>query len=181
MPAGFRDGAEFRRGFLYGVQCNAESLLTPNVPILHLPIEEMAVVVDRLDLAMEAVRPPRLTLPLKALSIDCQSPVGPRLFEFLDRFGPFDRLERLRIRDRWFGERDQDSGEWGPERLVPRPTFPRVVVLDLSGCEIDDAGAEALAESDWPRRLTELRLTGNRISNGRVAWLRHRLGPAVVV
>jgi uncharacterized protein (TIGR02996 family) len=174
LPEGFRRGAEFRRGFLYRVRCDARTLTSPDLPPIYSPIEEMVVMVSDLGIEMETVKPQPLTIPLRVLHVECQPFLGPELLEYLARFGPYPRLEQLRIQDYGFS----DEGVRG---LVPEPLFPNVKTLDLSHCGISNSGAETLAESDWVGRLTELRLTGNHITEGRLAWLRHRFGSAVVV
>ena len=88
-------------------------------------------------------------------------------------FGPFPRLERLRIQDFMFGDE-------GVRMISPQPSFPALTALDLSHCGITDTGADILATSEWARRLTELRLTGNHISSSAYSRLRTRFDWALV-
>jgi uncharacterized protein (TIGR02996 family) len=174
VPSGFRAGAEFVRGFVTRVRCDATALLTRPTPVVIAPVEDLTVTVTALDYSMAEVHPPQLTLPLRALAVDCQPFIGHAVVLYLQRFGPqYPRLERLRIQDIGFSD-------FGARMLTPA-IFPRLTALDLSHCGITDAGADALANSDWPTRLTELRLTGNHISAAAVARLRRRFDWALVV
>lgn len=173
VPAGFREDAEFARGFVARVQCDATALLTRPTPVVIAPVEDMTIVVTALDLSMELVTPPPLTLPLKALTIDCQPFVGPAVALYLQRFGPqYPLLERLTIRDVGFSD-------FGVQLTTPA-LFPRLTALDLIHCGVTDAGADALLASAWPGRLTELRLADNHVSPPKLARLRAVFGPALV-
>jgi uncharacterized protein (TIGR02996 family) len=167
VPPGFRTGAEFVRGFVQRVRVEATGLLISPPPEVIAPIEEMTILVGPLDYSMEGVRPPPLTLPLRSLAIECAPFVGPVLLLYLRLFGPFPRLERLRIQDFMFGDD-------GARNITPLPSFPMLTALDLSHCGIGDEGAEALAASEWAKQLTELRLTGNHISSNAYSRLRTR-------
>jgi uncharacterized protein (TIGR02996 family) len=174
VPPGFRDGAEFARGFVAKVQCDATALLTRPTPVVVAPVEDMTIVVTALDLSMELVTPPPLTLPLKALTVQCEPFVGHAVAMYLERFGPqYPRLERLTIRDIGFSD-------YGVRMTTPA-LFPRLTALDLCHCGITDAGADILIASPWPGRLTELRLDDNRwITPPKLARLRAAFGPALV-
>ncbi len=173
VPAGFRDGAEFARGFVARVQCDATALLTDPTPVVVAPVEDLTVTVTALDYSMENVRPPQLTLPLRGLTVVCEPFIGPAVAFYLQRFGPqYPRLERLTIRDVGFSD-------YGVSILTPA-IFPRLTALDLIHCGVTDAGADALLASAWPGRLTELRLADNHISPPKLARLRAAFGPALV-
>lgn len=174
VPTGFRGEAEFARGFVRKVRGEAAALLTNPPQVVIAPVEEMTILVGPLQPAMEFVQPPPLTLPLRSLAIECQPFVGPALAVYLAMFGPYPRLERLRIQDFMFGDE-------GVGLIRPDPTFPRLTALDLSHCGIGDAGADTLVDSDWPNRLTELRLTGNHLSAAAVARLRDKFDWALVL
>jgi uncharacterized protein (TIGR02996 family) len=173
LPVGFREGIEFRRGFPYRVRCDAETLFSPDLPPLFVPVEEMEVVVSQLWVEMQDVMPPPLSLPLRRLTVRCEPWLGHALNGHLRRFGPYPRLEHLQIQDTAYSDR-------GVRGLTPDLGFPAITSLDLSYCGINDDGAEALAESAWVGKLTELRLIGNHISTDRLEWLRYRFGPALV-
>jgi uncharacterized protein (TIGR02996 family) len=173
LPAGC-DDLSFRRGFVHRLRCHARHLFDRDAPLLA-PVEELTVVVNEVRTEWLAVEPAApLALPLCELVVDCREPVGGVLLTVLRRFGPFPRLNTLRLRDPVFG--------WhGAGQLHPDATFPAVTVLDLSGCGVGDGGAEALAENGWAGRLTALVLRDNPISDGRRAWLRHRFGDRLVL
>jgi len=174
LPEQLQSHAIFRRGFVYRIECSLRELLEATRDhILRDPVEVLSVYVDSLDPEWLAYHPPPLTLPLSDLQIRCPLSVGPLLVTALVRYGPFPRLKRLRIADANFGDD-------GVSLLRATPTFPEVNELDLSFCGIGDRGAEELAESEWLTQLTSLRLTGNMISAGRLQWLRHRFGNALV-
>jgi uncharacterized protein (TIGR02996 family) len=171
LPAGC-DDLRFRRGFVDRLRCHARHLFDRPDPILA-PVEELTVVVSDLRTEWLAVDPAPLALPLRELVVDCREPVG-ILLPVLQRFGPFPRLNTLRLRDPMFGQ-------YGASQLLPDATFPVLRVLDLSGCGVTDYGAEALAENGWAGQLTALVLRDNDISDGRRAWLRHRFGDRLVL
>ena len=171
LPEGC-DAVRFRRGFIDKARCHARHLFDHR-PILA-PVEHLTVVVRDLRTEWLAYSPPPFTLPVKELTVDCREPVGRELLGVLRRFGPFPRLETLRLLDPYFGPA-------GLENWFPDDTFPRLRELDLSRCEVNDAGAEALAENGWDDRLTRLVLRDNPISPGRRDWLRHRFGDRLVI
>jgi uncharacterized protein (TIGR02996 family) len=172
LPPQLRRGASFRRGFVFRLQCSMRDLIesTRDHALLD-PIERLEITVDSLDPEWLAYHPPPLTFPLSEVRIDCELSVGPILILALVRYGPFPKLKKLIIRDRYLS--DDAIGQ-----LRPDPTFPVLEELDLSSCGLSDRGAEELAESDWVGRLKRLRLAGNTISSGRQGWLRSRFGPA---
>jgi uncharacterized protein (TIGR02996 family) len=172
LPAGCRQ-VRFRRGFVDSLRCHARHLFDPDHPILA-PVEHLTVEVSHLRAEWLAYSPPPLAVPVRELVVDCREPVGRELLTVLRRFGPFERLEALRLRDPMFGL-------FGAEALWPDATFPHLRVLDLSGCGVTDNGAEALAENGWAGRLAELVLHDNPISAGRRDWLRHRFGARLVI
>ncbi len=183
LPDGLRDRAVFRRGFVCRVRGRPDVVLAAwrDGGLARHPVEHLVVAVSPATwYPIDATRPAP-DLAVRELTIDCGSEragwglaVGVPLVHVLTEYGPYPRLEALRIRDRGFGD---DAAA----ALVPGPAFPRLTELDLGNCGIGDAGAEALAESHWPRRLRRLRLTGNPISPSRVGWLSARFGPALVV
>jgi uncharacterized protein (TIGR02996 family) len=174
IPEGFREGIEFRRGFPYRAECDAETLFSRDLEPLYVPVEELTVVVSQLWAGMLGVQPPKLTLPLRSLHVRCEPFLGPELNEHLRRFGPYPRLERLRITDTGYGDE-------GVRELTPALGFPQVTALDLSHCGIQDYGAKLLADSVWPNQLTELRLAGNPIGEDGWERLREEFGDALVV
>ena len=173
LPPGFRTGAAFRRGLIHRVSCRVRDLFATPAEALVAPVEELTVVVDELNLEWLVTAPAAFRLPLRELTIECRTPVGPVLADTLAKFGPFPRLRTLRIHDRHFGNS-------GAATLFPLPAFPEVRHLDLTNCGLTDAFAGAVVDSGWLNRLGRLTIAGNDFQYDVATYL-HNLHPNVTV
>ena len=162
-------------GFPAMLECDAGLLIDAwgRGPVL-VPVETLTLHVGAASPSWLQLTPPEPMFPLRYLRVTCDPPVGSQLMGVLLRLGQFDRLEELTLRDDFLSDAALDG-------LGFAAKFPKLKRLSFAGCNLTDDGAEALAEAEWAAPLEHLDLTGNRISPGRVEWLRRRFGPAIVV
>lgn len=177
LPEAIRERwfVRYECGFPAMLECDAGLLLDAweRAPVL-VPVEALTLHVGAASLAWLDLRRPEPMFPLRYLRVSCDPPVGSQLMGVLLRLGPFPWLEDFAVRDAFLSDAALDGFDFDTR-------FPRLKRLSFAGCNLTDDGAEALAESAWAEPLEHLDLTGNRISPGRVEWLRQRFGPALLV
>ncbi len=171
LPAALQENVEFRRGFIYSVQCRVNDLLSLN-ELPQEPIQALLVEVDDLPLNwFDLATPVLLRIPLRELAIACHVPIGQPLVLALNSFGPYPLLQELHLSDP--GLDAASLGSFQAQR------FPALTTLDLQHCDFDDQAVMALLDTDLPEQLQTLILPRRVLSPSVVGWARHLLGPRV--
>ena len=186
IPDGFREGIEFRRGFVNDVTIPARFITGFNDAITELvpPPDHIRVTEAAEDVYFffhpEAPVLERITdlslPPQRDEEDDEESPVLLRRAD----------ATRIRTCSGWPRLRSLDLencrlGDPGARELFRQPSFPALIDLDLSFNDLTDAGVIDLLNTGLPQRLERLVLGGNPIGDQAALELADRLGRSEVL